>query len=235
MNGIADSASLILAFVSGIASFFTPCILPLIPVYLSFITGISVDELQKSSATEGPGKDLKKVFIETFLFVLGFSFVFISLGASATYFSNLLFQNRRLIKILGGIIVIVFGLQIAGVFNIKYLQFEKKIHLKSRPAGRIGSFIIGAVFAIGWTPCVGPILASILALAGTKETVGQGIMLLSFYSLGLAIPFLLASIFIGWMLGTFTKIKKYLRIISIAAGILLVVFGAGIATGFIHF
>lgn len=219
----------------GLLSFFSPCILPLIPAYLSFITGISVDKLQESESAAGVSKNLWKFLGETLLFILGFSFVFISLGASATMLGNFIFENRRLINIIGGIIIIIFGLQVAGVFNIKYLQYERRFHLKSKPVHKLGSFVIGFVFALGWTPCIGPILGSILTLASTKETVSQGIMLLSFYSIGLAIPFIFTSIFIGWVLGSFSKIKKHFRLISALAGILLIFIGIGITTGILHF
>jgi len=160
--------------------------------------------------------------------VLGFSFVFVALGASITYLGNFLFANRRLIKLIGGIIIILLGLHVAGVFNIRQLQYEKKFHLKTKPASLLGSFVVGIVFAVGWTPCIGPILASILTLAATGETLNQGILLLSFFSLGLAIPFLLTSIFIGWFLGLFSKIKKHFRLISIISGGLLIAVGVWI-------
>ncbi|OIN95761.1 hypothetical protein AUJ66_08330 [Candidatus Desantisbacteria bacterium CG1_02_38_46] len=230
-----NDISVFLALGAGILSFFSPCILPLIPAYLSFITGMSVDRLQEDSSGKGVSGNWKKVLPETILFILGFSFIFISLGASATYFSNLIFTNRNLIKTIGGIIVIIFGLHLAGVFNIKFLQVEKKVHLKSRPGGRMGSFVIGAVFAFGWTPCLGPILGGIYTMAATKSTVGEGILLLSFYSLGLAIPFVVTSIFVGWILGEFSRIRKYFRLISVVSGLLLVIIGMGMLAGFFRF
>jgi len=226
--------SVFLAFGAGFLSFFSPCILPLLPVYLSFITGLSVERLGDGS----PGNtanNIKEVLPDIILFILGFSFIFIILGVSATYLSNVIFTNKKLIKIIGGIIVIIFGLNLAGILNIKFLQSEKKIHLKNRPAGRIGAFIIGAVFALGWTPCLGPILGSILTLAATSDTVGKGVLLLSFYSLGLAIPFLITGLFVGWILNAFSKIKKYFRFISLASGLLLVFMGIGLITGFFKF
>ena len=226
--------SIFLALGAGLLSFFSPCILPLIPVYLSFITGLSADRLGDSK-TDGLSKNFKEIMPEMILFILGFSFIFIALGASVTYLSNILFVNKKLIKIIGGVIVIIFGLQLAGILNIKFMQSEKKIHLKNRPAGRIGAFIIGAVFALGWTPCLGPILGSILTLAAAANTVGKGILLLSFYSLGLAIPFILTGIFVSWVLNAFSKIKKYFRFISLASGLLLVFMGVGLITGFLKF
>ena len=226
--------SIFLALGAGLLSFFSPCILPLIPVYLSFITGLSADRLGDSK-TDGLSKNFKEIMPEMILFILGFSFIFIALGASVTYLSNILFVNKKLIKIIGGVIVIIFGLQLAGILNIKFMQSEKKIHLKNRPAGRIGAFIIGAVFALGWTPCLGPILGSILTLAAAANTVGKGILLLSFYSFGLAIPFILTGIFVSWVLNAFSKIKKYFRFISLASGLLLVFMGVGLITGFLKF
>jgi len=226
--------SVFLAFGAGFLSFFSPCILPLLPVYLSFITGLSVDRLDENK-TGGVSKNFKEIMPEMMLFILGFTFIFIALGASATYLSNILFINKKLIKIIGGIIVIIFGLNLAGILNIRFLQSEKKIHLKNRPAGRIGAFIIGAVFALGWTPCLGPILGSILTLAAASNTVGKGILLLSFYSLGLAIPFIITGLFVGWILNLFSKIKKYFRFISLVSGLLLVFMGVGLITGFLKF
>lgn len=222
-------ASPFIALGAGALSFFSPCILPLIPAYISFVTGLSLDELREPDGTVS--QNLRKVFWQTVLFVAGFSLVFVALGASITYLGNFLFANRGLIKIVGGSIIILLGLHIAGVFNIKYLQFEKKFHLKSRPAHLLGPFVVGVVFAVGWTPCIGPILAGILTLAATRDTLSQGILLLSFYSLGLAIPFLLTSIFIGWFLGFFSKIKRHLRLISIVSGGLLIGVGIWVLIG----
>ena len=223
--------SLLIAFGAGILSFFSPCILPLIPAYLSFITGISADKLKGMGAPRKARGNPGRILPGTILFILGFSLVFISLGASASFLGNLIFANRRIIRLVGGIIIIIFGLHVAGVFNIKYLQYEKRFHLKSKPANWLGSFFVGVVFALGWTPCVGPILASILTLAATEETVGQGILLLSFYSLGLAVPFLLVSIFVGWILGIFAGVKRRLRVISLISGILLMGVGTWIIFG----
>jgi len=227
--------SLMMALGAGLLSFFSPCILPLLPVYLSFLTGFSADELRESGTGTVVSKNLARILGQTLLFVLGFSVVFIALGASATLLSNFLFANRRLIGLIGGIIVIVLGLQVAGFFNLKFLQFEKKIHLDTKPAHAFGSFVIGFVFALGWTPCVGPILGSILAVAATKENVSEGIKLLSFYSLGLAIPFILTSIFVGLVFSFFVKIKKYFKVISLVSGLLLVFMGIALVTGLIRF
>jgi len=226
--------SLFIAFGAGILSFFSPCVLPLIPSYLSFITGISVDKLQQTNKEDGIAKRVKGVLWQTILFVLGFSFIFICLGASATFLGNFIFAKRNIIRILGGIIVILFGLHTAGVFNIKYLQYEKKWHLGRKPANIFGSFIIGTVFAIGWTPCIGPILGSILTYAATQDTVRQGIILLTFYSIGLALPFFLTALAITTFLNLFSKVKKYLRVISLISGLLLIIIGILIITNNLH-
>lgn len=217
-----SSLSLLVAFGAGIASFLSPCILPLIPAYLAFITGISIDELKDSQEKI---RNLKRILYETLLFILGFSFIFIILGASATYLGNLVSSYQRALRIVGGIIVILFGLYLTGLLKIKPLQYEKRIHLKTKPAHLFGSFLIGSVFALGWSPCVGPILASILAYAAIQKTLSQGILLLSLYSLGLGVPFLLTALAINTFLNFFQRIRRYLRGISIASGLLLIIVG----------
>jgi len=201
---------------------FSPCILPLIPAYLAFITGISIDELKDSQEKI---RNLKRILYETLLFILGFSFVFVILGASATYLGSLISSYQKILRIVGGIIVIIFGLYLTGLLKIKPLQYEKRIHLKAKPTNLFGSFLIGSVFALGWSPCVGPILASILAYAATQETLSQGILLLGLYSLGLGVPFLLTALAINTFLNFFQRIRKYLRKISIASGLLLIAIG----------
>lgn len=213
---------MLVAFGAGVLSFFSPCILPLIPAYISFITGLSTQQISGEVAVRPGGRILG----ETLLFILGFSFIFVLLGASITYLGSFFSGHRQLLKSIGGVIIIIFGLHIAGVFSIKQLEYEKKLHLSSKPTHLLGSFVVGMVFALGWTPCIGPILASVLALAATRESLTQGILLLSFYSLGLALPFLLTSIFINWFLTAFSKIRRYFRAISIGSGALLV--GVGV-------
>lgn len=213
------------AFGAGLLSFFSPCILPVVPAYICFITGLSLEELTESK------KGLNPILPNALLFILGFSAVFVILGASATFLGSFLFAKQRVIKLIAGIIVIFFGLHISGVFNIKFLQAEKKLHLKKKPLSFLGSFLVGIAFGFGWTPCVGPILGSILILAAAKETVLQGIMLLSFYSLGLAIPFFMVAVGIGWALRLFSKIKRYFRLISAISGILLIAIGIWVILG----
>ncbi|MEW6481472.1 MAG: cytochrome c biogenesis protein CcdA [bacterium] len=217
-----DEVSLLIAFSAGLLSFLCPCVLPLFPAYISFISGLSVDKLQ-----DAPGrKGLKKILIATFLFILGFSSIFVLLGASATYMGRFILSHKGIIRIILGIIVIIFGLHLLGAFKIGFLQYEKRFHFKKRPATILGSFLIGIAFGFGWTPCIGPILGSILSLAATEESVKQGILLLAFYSLGLGLPFLLVSMGISTFFAFFSKIRRYFSAISVISGILLI--GVGI-------
>lgn len=215
-----EHISLFIAFGAGLLSFLSPCVLPLIPAYISFISGLSVDELK------GTEKPLAGILIGTVLFILGFSCVFVALGASATYLSSFMLVHTQILRLILGIIVIIFGLHLLGLFNLKFLQYEKKLHIRKRPMSILGAFPVGMAFGFGWTPCIGPILGAILGYAATKETVGQGILLLSAYSLGLGLPFLLTSIAIGSFLVFFSKINRYFKVISIISGILLI--GVGI-------
>ena len=227
-----QQVSLFLAFIAGLASFISPCILPLIPAYISFITGTSIKELAESNQNQ---KTLPKVFLNTSVFILGFSVIFILLGASATLLGGFILQKQKLLQVIGGIVVIVLGLHIAGVFKLRYLEHEKRISLKAHPVNIIGSFVTGVVFALAWIPCIGPILASILIYAGTQETVSKGIVLLSAYSLGLAIPFLITSLAINAFLNFSKKIKKYFKVISLISGIILIIIGILIITGNFNF
>ncbi len=226
-----ENISLFVAFGAGILTFFTPCILPLIPGYICFITGLSLDDLRENQKQDGKTHNIKRILLQTILFVLGFSFVFISFGATASFLGGFIYTYEKIIKIIGGSIIILLGLHVAGVFNIKKLGYEKKLHLKNKPANMFGSFVIGVVFALGWTPCVGPALAAMLGLAGTQKTLTQGIVLLSIYSLGLGIPFILTGLAINTFFNIFDKIKRYFKIISISSGVLLVIIGIIIITG----
>lgn len=223
--------SLFIAFGAGLLSFFAPCVLPLIPSYICFITGLSLDELRESKAQARKTQNLKKIFLQTILFVLGFSFVFVSLGAVASVLGSFLFTYEKIIRIIGGCIIIVLGLHVAGVFHVKSLEYEKKLHLRNKPANMFGSFIVGLVFALGWTPCIGPALAAILGLAGAEKTLIKGIVLLSAYSLGLGIPFILTGLALNLFFNIFDKIKKYFKIVSIISGLLLVIIGVLIIIG----
>jgi len=230
---MAQQVSLVMAFLAGLLTFLSPCILPLIPAYISFITGVSIDDLVSSS--EEKSKMTKRIFLEMVLFILGFSLVFVLLGASASYFGKFVLSHLKLLRIVGGILVILFGLYIAGIFNVSFLGYERKIHLKMKPTNILGSFIVGIVFAFGWTPCVGPILGTILTYASTQDTVREGIFLLGSYSFGLAIPFLISGLAVNFFLRGFRKIRKYSRLILVVTGGLLILFGILILTGKFQF
>lgn len=221
-----ESISIFMALGAGLLSFLSPCVLPLIPAYISFISGISIKELKDTD------KGMPGILIATILFILGFSIVFILLGASATYMSSFMLTNKEILQFILGIIVILFGLHLLGLFNIKFLQYEKKIHLKKKPTNILGAFFIGLAFAFGWTPCIGPMLGSILTLAATKETLSGGVILLSAYSLGLGVPFFLTSMAIGSFFTLFSQIRRYFKTISVISGILLIGIGFLIMSGY---
>jgi len=208
------------AFIAGLLSFLSPCVLPLIPAYFSFITGLSVDEL-----TADNKKIRQKVILSTLAYVAGFSFVFILFGASASFLGGLASQYSWVIRYLGGGIVLVFGLHLLGVINIKGFQFERRFHVKEKPVHLLGTFVIGMAFGAGWTPCIGPMLGSILIVAGNQETILNGVWLLAVYSAGLALPFILISIFINSMLGFMKRTTKLIGMINKVAGILLITIG----------
>ncbi|MEW5767539.1 MAG: cytochrome c biogenesis protein CcdA [bacterium] len=228
MNNAPEDLSLIIAFAGGLLSFLSPCVLPMIPSYLAFITGLSFEDLSgKGEARLGMRRHL---FLHSFLFIIGFSSVFISLGASATLLGNFLIEYRGIIQMAGGILIILFGIHVTGIIQINLLQREKRIHLGNKPIGYLGSFIFGLAFAAGWTPCVGPILGSILIYATTSENVYMGFTLLSAYSLGLGLPFLLVALGLPTFLTHFGWINRHMRAISIGSGLLLILVGIIIFT-----
>ena len=211
---------LLIAFGAGLISFLSPCVLPLIPGYISFITGNSLNELLES----------KKINIRPLiLFTLGFSFVFIIFGAAASYLGQVLLQNSETLRIIAGLIIIIFSLQLIGIININFLNFEKKIYTQKNN-NILFSFIIGMAFGFGWTPCIGPILGSILALASTEETVFKAIILLSFYSLGLAIPFILSGYLMQRFLMFSKNFKKNINLVTKSGGVILLITGVLILT-----
>jgi cytochrome c-type biogenesis protein len=226
-----DTVSYSAALLAGLLSFFSPCVLPLIPAYFTFITGFSLDEL----TTRQDMEIRKKVILSTIAYILGFSFIFILLGASASFLGSYLFQYINTIRIVGGVFIIIFGLHLTGVFRIRMLEFEKRVHLDKKPIHFLGTFIIGMAFGTGWSPCIGPLLGSILIIAGSKDTVFQGIGLLSVYSLGLGIPFLVLSIFINFILTFLKKAAPAMRYLNIIGGILLIIVGLLLVTNKLNF
>ena len=211
---------LVIAFGAGLISFLSPCVLPLIPGYISFISGASLNELLAN----------KKInIIPLILFTLGFSFVFIMFGAAASYLGQVLLQNSQTLRIIAGLIIVIFSLQLIGIVNIGFLNFEKKIYTKKNN-NMWFSFIIGMALGFGWTPCIGPILGSILALASTEETIFRAIILLSFYSLGLAIPFILSGYLMQRFLMFSKNFKKNINLVSKGGGVILLITGILILT-----
>ena len=226
----AQEVSIFAAFVAGLLSFLSPCVLPLIPSYIAFITGVTFDDLK---GKEGDKKDIIKLTaINSLFFILGFSIVFILLGAVSTVIGNFLKNNARIIEIIGGAIITFLGLHILGVFKVKKLYQEKRVHLEKKPRGPIGSSLVGMTFAAGWTPCIGPILGSILVLASQSGTIFSGMGLLAVYSLGLAIPFFLSAILFTSFLTLSDRVKKHFRVIEIVSGVLIIAVGILFITGF---
>lgn len=216
-----------IALVAGIVSFLSPCVFPLVPSYISFITGISFEDL--TTGTDR-ARIRRLTITNSLVFIMGFSVVFIALGASSSYIGSVLANNQQIIKQVGGVLIIIFGLYMTGILKIGFLSMEKKIHLQGRPAGYVGAFLIGVTFAAGWTPCIGPVLGSILLYAATANSALYGIKLLAVYSLGLAIPFFIVSLAFNTMLSSMPKIQRYLRHITIISGILMIAFGIVLLT-----
>ena len=210
---------------AGLLSFLSPCVLPIVPGYLCFIAGTSLDKvLDKDTPIR------INIFKYAVSFVFGFSTIFILLGASASFLSGLLYEYLDILRIIGGIVIIIFGIHFTQLIQIPFLNKDTRIQIQSYRPGLIGSYIIGLSFAFGWTPCIGPILGSVLSVAAASDTVSTGVILLMLYSMGLGIPFLLAAYGIGGFLKFLSKIRRYVRFIEILTGILLILFGFLILT-----
>ena len=214
------------AFAAGVLSFLSPCVLPLVPSYLSFVTGLGIEDLEG-----GEARLRRSALVHSLLFVAGFSAIFMALGASATYLSQLLREYQVWIARIGGLVVILFGLHLLGVTPLRWLQRERRLHLQNRPLGYAGSFVVGMTFGAGWTPCIGPILGGILTFAATRQTVGEGVRLLAFYSAGLAVPFILSAAALTWFLATFRRIRRHLVWVERVSGGLLVMVGLLLLSG----
>lgn len=225
---MTNEVSIPLAFLGGILSFISPCVLPLVPSYVSFITGISFEELTTENSDE-----VKKVIIfNSLMFILGFSTVFVViLGSSAQIFGTVFLQYQDVIRKIGGVVIALLGVHIIGIINFNILQREKRLHFfREKPAGLLGSFLVGIGFAAGWTPCIGPILSAIFAVAATSPNPWSGMMLFVAYSLGLAIPFFLTSLGINTFLRHFNRLKKHMRAVSVVTGFFLIATGVLIFT-----
>lgn len=223
-----ENVSLIMAFGGGLLSFFSPCVLPVIPSYVSYITGISFEDL---TGEQDKGRIRKVTLKNSLSFIAGFSLIFILLGASSSFLGSILSDYQDTVRKIGGVLIVVMGLYIAGILKIGFLMQDKRLHLQNKPAGLLGSFFVGTGFAAGWTPCIGPVLGSILLYASTANSVTSGIELLTAYALGLGIPFLITSLAINTALSYFKKINRYMRVVSVVSGLFLVVVGILLFTG----
>jgi cytochrome c-type biogenesis protein len=220
--------TLLAAFAAGFLSFVSPCVLPLIPGYISFVSGVSLEDMRG-----GVGAPVARgqIFFSSLAFVVGFSIVFIALGASASAIGQFILSKLPLFGKIAGALIIVFGLHTMGVFRIGFLEAERRMQSRTRPASALGALIVGGAFAFGWTPCIGPILGGILAIAGSQQTVREGVVLLAVYSLGLGIPFLLTSLAIDQFFKAVSRVRRYYHAIEVASGGLLVAIGVLILTG----
>jgi cytochrome c-type biogenesis protein len=215
--------TLSVAFLAGLVSFLSPCVLPLIPGYISYISGTSFDKIKE--------KEKNLIFIKTIFFTLGFSFVFIALGSAATFIGQFLLINSNFFRIIAGIIIILFSLQLIGIINFNFMNKDIKILTNQYNNNLAFPFVVGAAFGFGWTPCIGPILGSIITLAALEESIGRGILLLSFYSLGLAIPFIISGVLIDKFLLFSKNFKKYTTTITKTGGVVLLFTGIAVLTG----
>jgi cytochrome c-type biogenesis protein len=223
----AQSLGLFVAFSAGLLSFLSPCVLPLVPSYATFITGMSLDELE---SREGAATR-RTVFVHGLLFVLGFSLVFMALGASATFIGALLKFASRGVQAVGGALLVLFGLYLIGLLRLPGAQREWRMHLAEKPVGYLGTVLVGVTFGAGWTPCIGPVLGGILTMAAAQGTMGHGIGLLAVYSAGLAIPFLLSTLLIEWFLTGFRRFRRVLPWINRVSGVMLLAVGVLMLTG----
>lgn len=223
----AGSLSLGLAFLAGLVSFLSPCVLPLVPSYVTFVTGMTLDEL----TAHGPHAARRRAAVHALLFVLGFTLVFVALGATATVLGASLRRALPLLQQLGGVVIVGFGLSLLGVLRLPFLMRERRVQLAARPAGLVGSVLVGVAFGAGWTPCIGPVLASILLYAGMQATMGRGLLLLVAYALGLGVPFVVAAVGLNWWLASARRLTRWLRPLELGAGAVMVVVGVLLFTG----
>jgi cytochrome c-type biogenesis protein len=216
------------AFVAGLLSFVSPCVLPIVPPYLAYLAGVSFHELHE----DGAGGDIsRRIFLSSIAFVGGFTTVFVALGATASVVGRSLAQYFDTLSVIAGVLIIIMGLHFLGVFRIGLLYREARVDVQRRPAGLAGAYVMGLAFAFGWTPCVGPVLAAILFVAGAEDTTLRGAGLLAVYSLGIGIPFILAGAFAGRFIGWANRLKRHMRKVEIAMGGLLVATGLLFITG----
>ena len=221
--------NILVAFTAGIFSFLSPCVLPLIPSYLSFISGVSLEEVR---AAQFGSRTRWRVAWNSLAFILGFSLVFISLGASASFLAGFFLSYRSVIRVLGGIFILAVGIYLMGFFKMPALDRYLQFHLKDKPAGYLGSAIVGITFGAAWIPCVGPILGAILTLAATSSEIGTGIFYLATYAAGLAVPFFLSAVAVNSFFEFSRKFRRYLQAVHVTAGVLLIIVGILLITDY---
>src|SRR5574341_2019463 len=221
--------NILVAMVAGLLSFLSPCVLPLFPSYISFVAGVSFDEIQGTVANP---RTRRAILLNSLLFILGFSLVFIALGAGATLLGQVLFRPQSIIRKIGGVFVILMGLYVAGWLRIPFLMREWRMDLKDRPTGYLAALMVAITFAAGWTPCIGPILTSILTLASVSQTASTGVLMLAAYSLGLAVPFLVSSLAIHRFVGFFDRFKQFFPLVTRGSGLILVGLGLLLVTDY---
>jgi cytochrome c-type biogenesis protein len=217
------SLGIAIAFTAGLLSFLSPCVLPLIPSYVTFITGLSLEDVQTAR---------RAALIHAVLFILGFTLIFLALGATATAVGQLLNYQRVWISRVGGVLIIVFGLYMLGVFNVSFFSQERRVHIANKPVGYLGTVLVGIAFGAGWTPCIGPILGSILTYAASSADLRRGLWLLLAYSLGLAVPFLLSAVAVERFLDFFSRMKRQMSWITRTSGVLMVAVGILMVTNY---
>lgn len=221
---MTESIGITIAFGAGILSFLSPCVLPLVPSYLSFVTGMSLEDLQE-------GVDRRATLVHSLLFVAGFTGIFLLLGASASFLGQFLRQYEVWIARVGGAIILVLGLHLAGAFRLTPLMREHRVYLKDKPAGYLGTVGVGAAFGAGWTPCIGPVLGAILTFAASQSQFWSGVGLLFVYSLGLALPFLFSALALDAFLRAFGRFRRFLPVVQVLSGVVLVLLGLLLLTG----
>jgi len=222
-----ESVSLATALFAGLVSFISPCVLPIVPGYLSFISGVNMAELRDGAPPPGLSR---RVGLTSLVFVLGFSTVFVALGAAATLIGATLQAYKRELGMIGGVIIIILGLHTAGVLPIKWLLYEKRATVRSKPLGFLGAYLVGLAFAFGWTPCIGPILGTILFYASQQDTVAHGVGLLAAYSVGLGVPFVASGLAVNRFFAASGRLKRHMRTVEYVAGALLVGVGLLLVT-----
>ena len=224
MGDSSGAVGILIAFSAGLLSFLSPCVLPLIPSYVTFITGLSLEDVTKARRT---------ALVHSLLFILGFTLIFMALGAGATVLGQLMLRNRFIISRVGGVLVIVFGLYLLGVLNITAFMRERRVHLHDKPMGYLGTVLVGIAFGAGWSPCLGPILGAILTYTASSADLPRGMLLLFAYSMGLAVPFLAAALAVNRFLSLFQKLKTQMAWVQRIAGVMLIIIGLLMVTNYL--